>query len=84
MVIWGLTGQHLVRSSFYPSGAGRKWVKKTQKMQKIKKGPTDVAETFRMSQLGSLELKFKSGQMANFWTDTELQAQGVDIGIKEK
>ena len=46
-------------------------------MQKIKKGPTDVAETFRMSQLGSLELKFKSGQMANFWTDTKLQAQGA-------
>ena len=51
--------------------------KKTQKMQKIKKGPTDVAETFRMSQLGSLELKFKSGQMANFRTDTKLQARGV-------
>ena len=48
-----------------------------QKMQKIKKGPTDVAETFRMSQFGSLELKFKSGQMANFWTDTELQARGA-------
>ena len=46
-------------------------------MQKIKKGPTDVAETFRMSQLGSLELKFKSGQMANFRTDTKLQARGA-------
>ena len=48
-------------------------------MQKIKKGPTDVAETLRMSQLGSLELKFKSGQMANFWTDTELQARGEHL-----
>ena len=25
-----------------------------------------------------MELKFKSGQMANFWTDTELQARGAE------
>ena len=78
-VIWGLSGQDLVRSSFYPSGAGWKSVKKNTKKIIFQKMPAEfflfLATTYHfwvqimililVGQLLTLRVEFGLGEVCS-------------------